>query len=451
MTRKTRNPESGYVLLYVFSMSAIIAIGLYEQLPRAAFEAQREKEALLIMHGEQYKRGVQLYVRKMGRYPAKMEDLDNTQNIRFLRKHYIDPMTGKEEWRLLHMGPNGKLIDSKIKTQDPNASQWHQGSITEFKSAETSDDGSPMNANIATRKRPSDDQVQLPMQGGMGPGGAPDPSLVAGVAPGGAGPGGAPAAPTDPNAPPKAPGWLAGGALPGMPPGQRGVTLPQAPNVPVGNQNGNSASTANQSSVSGNGGYGTPSNNGGFSNAPQTPVTPGGAVGPGGGVGPNGQQYATQPGSNQNNPNGFGQPGAQTSATSMINNLLTQPRPGGAPAGVGGPAIGGTVMGGLAGVASTYKGHGIKRYNDQDEYSKWEFFYDLGAEQAAAAQSQANQMNTGSQPNQANQAGQAGFGGQGNQGGFGGPPSQQTQSNQANGITTGNQATQNGFGSPRTQ
>ena len=29
---------------YVFAMSAIVAIGLYEQLPRAAFEAQREKE-----------------------------------------------------------------------------------------------------------------------------------------------------------------------------------------------------------------------------------------------------------------------------------------------------------------------------------------------------------------------------------------------------------------------
>jgi len=32
---------------------------------------------------EQYRRGIQLCVRKMGRYPAKMEDLDNTQSIRF--------------------------------------------------------------------------------------------------------------------------------------------------------------------------------------------------------------------------------------------------------------------------------------------------------------------------------------------------------------------------------
>ena len=108
--------ESGYAVLLVFAMASMVALTLYQQLPRAAFEAQREKEQLLINHGEQYKRGVQLYVRKMGRYPANLSDLDNTQNIRFLRKHYFDPMTGKEEWRLLHMGPNGKLIDSKIES-----------------------------------------------------------------------------------------------------------------------------------------------------------------------------------------------------------------------------------------------------------------------------------------------------------------------------------------------
>jgi hypothetical protein len=444
MTTRPRHPESGYVLLYVFSMSAIIAIGLYEQLPRAAFEAQREKEALLINHGEQYKRGVQLYVRKMGRYPAKMEDLDNTQNIRFLRKHYIDPMTGKEEWRLLHMGANGKLIDSKIKKDDPNASQWHQGSITEFKSAGTSDDGDIMNANIATRKRPSDDQVQLPLQGGaLGPNGNPDPTQQASGSPGGSSAGGAPGT-TDPNAPPRPPGWLAGGALPGMPGGQRGLTLPQAPTITVPNPNSGSATGSSDqsgSSVAGNGGYGAPSGGGPFPTVPQ----PGLGQGPGGPVGPNGQQYNTAPGSNMNPQTGFGQQGAQSTASNMINNLLTQPRPGGAPTGLPGSlnGIGGTVMGGLAGVASTYKGRGIKHYNDQDEYTKWEFFYDLGAEQAAAAQAQTNQMNQG-----------GGFGSQAPQGGAQGggfsnqnpsqSQSQQTQQNQNNGITSGSQGTLGG-------
>jgi hypothetical protein len=381
-TSTVRKAESGYAVLLVFAMASIVAIGLYQQLPRAAFEAQREKEQLLIMHGEQYKRGIQLYVRKMGRYPAKIEDLDNTQNIRFLRKHFLDPMTGKDEWRLLHMGPAGKLIDSKIESADANKDQWHQGSITEFKSSASSD-GGPENANIATRRRPSDDQNQVGAQGGMMPGSMPpDPTLTASSATPGGTPGTAnPNAPAQPAGPPS---WLNGGALPGMPPGLRGLAAPQAPQGQAGSANpdpnaGNSASSGVGSSIGGNGGYGS---------APSTPT------------------YPTTPGYNQPNASGFGQPGQQTNASNMINNLLTQPRPGGMPNGAGMPGIGGSVVGGLAGVASTYKGRGIIHYNEQEEYIKWEFYYDLGAEQAKAAQNQMNNI----MPAQQQPSGQSTFG-----------------------------------------
>ena len=369
-------------MLWVFAAAAILAIGLYEQMPRAAFEAQRDKEQLLIDHGLQYKRGVQLYVRKYGRYPAKIEDLDNTQNIRFLRKHYLDPMTGKDEWRLLHIGPNGKLIDSKIKKDDPNADQWHQGSVTEFKSASSSDDDSGnANASLATRKRPSDDKGTTVAVGG-------DPTQLASAS---STPGGSPGTnPADPNAPK---------------PGQPGFSGPQLPGQPTQNP---AANSGNQSSVSGNGGYGAVSGNGGYPVAlnPQTgqPVQ----------QGQPGQPYNTAPGSNQPNNGNFGQQGTQTSAASMINGLLTQPRPGGAPPGVGGPGIGGTVMGGLAGVASNFKGRGIKTYNDQTDYPKWEFYYDLAADQVKAVQSQMNAAGVGTpgqQPfGQQTGAGQSSFG-----------------------------------------
>ena len=104
--------ESGYAILMVFLLAATIAISLYEVAPRVAFESQRDKEQLLVDRGEQYKRAIQLYYRKFRRYPVKMEDLDNTQNIRFLRQHYVDPMTGKNEWRLIHIGPGGQFTDS---------------------------------------------------------------------------------------------------------------------------------------------------------------------------------------------------------------------------------------------------------------------------------------------------------------------------------------------------
>src|ERR1017187_9882864 len=112
MTARHKNPESGYALLFVYLMAAIVALMLYSQVPRIAFEAQRDKEQLLIDRGQQYTRAVQLYVRKFQRFPADMNALENTQNIRFLRKQYVDPMTGKNEWRLIHVGPGGVFTDS---------------------------------------------------------------------------------------------------------------------------------------------------------------------------------------------------------------------------------------------------------------------------------------------------------------------------------------------------
>ena len=44
--RPRRSGESGFALLLVFLMAALIAIMLYRELPRLAFESQRAKEQL---------------------------------------------------------------------------------------------------------------------------------------------------------------------------------------------------------------------------------------------------------------------------------------------------------------------------------------------------------------------------------------------------------------------
>src|SRR5262249_56287582 len=84
-------------------------------LPRVAFESQREKEQLLIDRGEQYKRAIQMYFVAFKKYPSKIEDLENTNNKRFLRRRYIDPMTGKDECRLVHVNAPGQLTDSQVQ------------------------------------------------------------------------------------------------------------------------------------------------------------------------------------------------------------------------------------------------------------------------------------------------------------------------------------------------
>ena len=108
-----RNNERGFAMLLVFLMASVIAITLYLEIPRVAMETQRRKEQLLIERGQQYKRAIQLFVKKAGRYPGDIKELESFQNQRFLRHRYIDPMTGKDEWRLVHIN-NGILTDSLV-------------------------------------------------------------------------------------------------------------------------------------------------------------------------------------------------------------------------------------------------------------------------------------------------------------------------------------------------
>src|SRR5579862_4934311 len=122
MNRRSVNKyhgESGFAMLLVFVMAAAIAITLYVEVPRIAFESQRTREQMAIDRGLQYERAIQLFYRKYRTYPQTLDDLETTRNIRFLRFRYLDPLTGKAEWRIIHVGPGGVLTDSLIKPATP--------------------------------------------------------------------------------------------------------------------------------------------------------------------------------------------------------------------------------------------------------------------------------------------------------------------------------------------
>ena len=124
--------ESGFALLFVFLLAAFIAIALYVEIPRVIFEGQRSKEELLIQRGEQYRRAIQVYFRKFRRYPPDMEALENTNSIRFLRRRYKDPMTGEDEWRVIHAGPGGVLLDSLVQKPPGPGEKKEEGSQNTF-------------------------------------------------------------------------------------------------------------------------------------------------------------------------------------------------------------------------------------------------------------------------------------------------------------------------------
>src|SRR6201997_4358496 len=98
-----RQGEQGYIMLLLLLMVAMMVIAAGIILPSITFDIKRNREEEMVHRGVQYSRAIRAYYKKFGRYPAKIEDLENTNQLRFLRKRYKDPITGKD-FRLLHYG-----------------------------------------------------------------------------------------------------------------------------------------------------------------------------------------------------------------------------------------------------------------------------------------------------------------------------------------------------------
>jgi type II secretory pathway pseudopilin PulG len=105
-TRRAKPSEEGFILVAVMLLIALILIGLMVAVPRVAADIQRDREVETYHRGLQYRRAVQLYFKKFQRYPPSADALIKTNNIRFLRKKYIDPITGKDDWKTIMFGQN---------------------------------------------------------------------------------------------------------------------------------------------------------------------------------------------------------------------------------------------------------------------------------------------------------------------------------------------------------
>jgi type II secretory pathway pseudopilin PulG len=98
--------EEGYMLIAVMFMLAIFVIALSVAVPKIAKQIQRDREIETMRRGKQYVRAVKMYYKKFGAYPPSIDALVKTNEIRFLRKKYIDPTTGKDEWKIIRFGQN---------------------------------------------------------------------------------------------------------------------------------------------------------------------------------------------------------------------------------------------------------------------------------------------------------------------------------------------------------
>src|SRR5213079_1562041 len=102
-SRRERSNEQGYILIVLMLFITVLAIAAAEVALSSTFQIQRDREEELIHRGVQYSRAVRRYVKKFGRYPMRVEELENTNNMRFLRKRYKDPVTG-QDFKVLHLG-----------------------------------------------------------------------------------------------------------------------------------------------------------------------------------------------------------------------------------------------------------------------------------------------------------------------------------------------------------
>src|SRR5438270_1030190 len=100
-----RSPrQGGYVLLAILFALTVLIVGLAIAAPRTVTALRRTKEDELIRRGQQYALGIRRFYKKFGRYPSNLDQLENTNNIRFVRRRYLDPLTGKDDWAPIQFG-----------------------------------------------------------------------------------------------------------------------------------------------------------------------------------------------------------------------------------------------------------------------------------------------------------------------------------------------------------
>jgi len=383
--RRRHGRESGYALLFVFVLAATVAVSLYYELPRIMFERTREREQLLIDRGEQYSLAIRRFYAKFGRWPTSMDELENTNNIRFLRRQYKDPMTGKADWRIIHEAA-GVLTDSLVHPANPLQGQNGAGGVggtNGTSGTNGANSSSPFNQSFGTLTSSN-------------PTGS---SMTA----------------SDSRSTPEQPAPRAWGMA--FRPSDRG---------PTGKAHGGVSANDDMTSGSsygagGDQGYASAPDAGAANPAnPATPANPNpppsdasNANTPAGTGAPEGGQPAISP--NQTaGAGGSGEagPAGPNAAIAAIQQSLTSPRqvPTPGTGGTGGNASSPLSSGGIgiAGVASTSEMQGIKRYKDRSKYKEWEFVFDMSSLQQIQNPQQQQQQQQQGQAGQNGQIGQIG-------------------------------------------
>ena len=195
----------GYAYLFVLGLVALIGIGLAVVAQVWSTAGQREREQELLFTGHQFRAAIRSYYDASPgakQYPRSIADLLEDKRsptvVRHLRRPYVDPMTGKNEWGLVRQGDwivgvyslsTAKPIKSALFAADDVAfadaasyADWrfiHQPGGAQQAGAPA---GGAVSPNV-TPQRVSTDAPTLPAGAPVTPGGGPSPQAPGTVPP----------------------------------------------------------------------------------------------------------------------------------------------------------------------------------------------------------------------------------------------------------------------------
>jgi type II secretory pathway pseudopilin PulG len=132
----------GFTYMTVLFIVAVITAGL--ALVGEVWEtaAKREKETELLFVGNQYRKAItRYYLAGKNQYPRTLEDLlkDPRQpgTVRYLRRLYPDPLTGKADWSIVKAPDGGIAGVSSLSEQKPLKSANFRQRDAGFEAAQT--------------------------------------------------------------------------------------------------------------------------------------------------------------------------------------------------------------------------------------------------------------------------------------------------------------------------
>src|SRR6059058_6229406 len=90
---RARTCEQGYILAGVMILLAVFMIFMSVAIPKIREDIRRDHEVETLHRGQQYVRALQLYYRRFHHYPTNLDQLEDANGLRFLRRRYADPLT----------------------------------------------------------------------------------------------------------------------------------------------------------------------------------------------------------------------------------------------------------------------------------------------------------------------------------------------------------------------